>query len=55
MAIVFIPKMSPVPKGATREDRERMFRAYIEKLNAANVHLKGSPITYARRLFRIRP
>jgi hypothetical protein len=50
MAIVCIPKMFPVPKGASQEKRERMFSEYVARLNAANSHLQGGMGSYLKRV-----
>ena len=36
MASAYIPKMIPVPKGATKEEREKLYKDYVELLRFSN-------------------
>lgn len=36
MAHLDIPKLKPIPEGATREDRERMYQEHIAEIKRRN-------------------
>lgn len=44
MAIVILPKMYPIPKGANKKDRQRLFDEYKIELTQLN-HFNGSQKT----------
>ena len=54
MAIAIIPKMKPIPKGATKEDRERMFEEYkaeLISLNPGNFNPDGTTKSFFQWLW----
>jgi len=56
MARAIIPLMTPVPDGATKADRERMFEEWKAELGELNPHLfnpNGSQKTFWQYLTRI--
>ena len=53
MATVYIPKMKPVPDGASDEDRQRMFDEYkadLARLNPGLFNADGTQKTLWQRL-----
>ncbi len=42
---VILPEMKPVPKGATKEDRKKMYDAYVAELKELNPwYVQGNPM-----------
>jgi hypothetical protein len=56
MAIITIPKLKPIPDGATRDDRERLHKDYVAelvRLNPGHLHADGTLKIVLKRIVNL--